>query len=70
MSTLAKLFAMADADEQSGMLNEAGKTLRRVCDNEHYADIQLCRIADGLNEDGKWLVRRVAEFLECDEGKR
>lgn len=63
-SILGKVFAICDYQEQAGLLNEAGRTLRRVCDSEFYADLQLCRIADELDEHGKWLVERLNKTLE------
>lgn len=70
MSTFAKLFALATDLEQAAMLNEAGRTLRRVSDNNAMLDIQLCRVADALDSDGKALVVRLAAFLASDEERR
>jgi hypothetical protein len=63
-STFAKLFALADYREQAELLNEAGRTLRRVCDNEYYAELQLCRVTDELDDHGRWLVGRLHKFID------
>jgi hypothetical protein len=64
VKTFAKLFALATHEEQAELLNEAGRTFRRVCDAEFYADLQLCRVADGLDADGRWLIERLRKFTE------
>lgn len=64
MNTIAKLFAIATAEEQAEWLNVAGRMLRRVCDAGIYCDLQLSRIADLLDQDGEWLVLRLASFTK------
>lgn len=61
---LGKVFALCSAEEQAGFLNEVGRTLKRVCDSEFYAEMQLCRIVDELDEHGKWLLTKLAGVLE------
>lgn len=61
---LGQVFALADYREQALFLNVAGKTLKRVCESSAYVDIQLCRLADELDEHGRDLVRRLASMLD------
>jgi len=49
---LGQVFALADYREQALFLNTAGKTLRRTCESAAYVEIQLCRIADELDDHG------------------
>lgn len=68
---LGKVFALCTDEEQAEFLNEAGRTLRRVTarltsEFEGYG-MQLCRIVDHLDDDGRRLVRELAGFVESDE---
>lgn len=62
--TLGMVFAMATADEQSGMLNAAGTMMKKAFGGDMYVDIQCCRIAEGLNMDGKEMIRKIMMFIE------
>jgi hypothetical protein len=67
MSTIGKLFAFATEIEQAEFLNEAGRTFRRVCDSNSFAEMQLCRVADLLDDDGRRVVTTLAGFIESDK---
>jgi hypothetical protein len=68
-STFAKLFALAESTEQAEFLNEAGRTLGRVC-TDGDMDIQLCRIVDSLDQNGRKLLKRLVEFIDYDAERK
>lgn len=71
MSTFGKLLGLADATEQAELLNEAGRTLRRMAQVEDaHADMQFCRIVDKLDADGRWWCERLASLIESDKEPR
>jgi hypothetical protein len=61
---LGKVFALCTDEEQAQFINEAGKALRRVCTLADGAgeDMQLMRIADRLDMNGKRFIKRLAEL--------
>lgn len=63
---LGKVFALSDAEEQAGFLNSAGRNLRRAC-VDGIEDMQLFRIVDHLDGNGRDLIKRLAATIECDE---
>lgn len=56
-------FACAESQDQAHFLNESARALKQGCKLGNL-DLQMCRIADSLNSDGKWLVKTLAEFVE------
>ena len=66
-SILAQVFALSSDEAQAAFLNTVGCTARRTWRD---FDLQLCRVADRLNRDGKEFVKRLAEFVVSDEGGR
>jgi hypothetical protein len=66
-SMLGMLFAFAEATEQAEFLNAVGRNARRTWTPGAMGyDMQLCRIADALDSDGKTFVRRLGEFVVSD----
>lgn len=64
---LGRVFALADAEEQAAFLNVAGRTLRTVCRvHDGREDMQIMRIVDRLDPDGKRFVRELAEWIRHD----
>lgn len=66
---LGQVFALADYRDQANFLNVVGKTINRTCESGAYRDIQLCRIADELDDHGRKLIQTLASFLDRDGGK-
>ena len=70
---LGYIFALASADEQAEMLNEAGRAARRTWQQAFAADASLdsqcLAIVDKLDTDGKALIGRLASFIASDEGR-
>lgn len=64
--TFARLFALADAEEQARVLNRAGLMWNQVMENVH-GDIQASRIAEKLDVNGRELIRKIAGFIEVQE---
>ncbi len=56
-------FAFAESKEQAHFLNTIARSLKQGCRNG-ILDMQLCRIADHINEDGRWLIFEIQKFLE------
>jgi hypothetical protein len=67
---VGRVFALCDAQEQADFLNEAGRTLRRVCGGDSKVDMQLCMLVDHLDHNGKALVKGLAAFIAIDEEGR
>jgi hypothetical protein len=63
---LGKVFALCDADEQAAFLNEAGRALSVVCVDDDKADMQLLRIGDRLDDNGRWFIRQLATFVRTE----
>lgn len=62
---LARVMALATADEQAEFFNEMGRALSLVCTLEDGAEfLQLARISDKLDERGKRLIKRLSECFE------
>jgi hypothetical protein len=67
-SMLGKVFALSDAEEQAEFLNVAARTLKAVCRvHDGYEDMQMCRIAEYLDGDGRRFIKDLAEFVKVDE---
>jgi len=64
-SIMAQVFALSNDEVQAEFLNTIDCTARRTW--KDY-DLQLCRIADKLNHDGREMVKRLADFVISDEG--
>ena len=67
--TFARLFALADADEQARVLNKAGLMWNQVMESVH-GDIQASRIAEKLDSNGRELIRKIAGFIEVQEATK
>ena len=64
---LGKVFAFCGDEEQAQFLNEAGRNLRRTCGDVGHLDMQCCMIVDHLDGNGRELIKRLADFIRCDE---
>jgi hypothetical protein len=65
---LATVFALSSSYEQAMFLNVVGKQLRRcTCSASGNFDMQCCYIVDCLDDDGKHLIKKLAEFINSDE---
>ena len=67
--TFARLFALADADEQARVLNKAGLMWNQIMENVH-GDIQASRIAEKLDSHGRELIKKIAGFIEVQEATK
>ncbi len=63
---LGRVFALSSDEEQAAFLNEVGRVMRTfdsATDGSGYA-MQLCRISDHLDSNGRKFIKRLSEFLE------
>ena len=65
ITELAKAVAHGDDGTQSLLLNVFGKELAVSCRGKD--EMQICYISDKLNNDGKKLIKELAEFIELRE---
>ena len=62
---LARLVALANDEEQAAFLNEMGRSLRLLCHIDDGSEfMQLARISDHLDDNGKRLIRKLSECFE------
>ncbi len=68
-SILGQVFAMCTDEEQAAFLNSAGREARRMWRDTELCgyDMQVSRIVDHLDGDGRELVRRLADCIRSDE---
>lgn len=59
---LGRAFASLSAEQQAEVLNAAGHYARRTFDSEWNVEMQGCRIAQALTDDGWFLLRKIAMF--------
>lgn len=56
-------FAFAESKEQAHFINTCARSLKQGCKLGNL-DMQLCRIADNLDENGKWFLSALSEFVQ------
>lgn len=63
---MGRAFAEADAVEQAAFMNAAGFRLQVVCESKQRFETQCSRLAQEMNEDGKFFVVALAQFAEIE----
>lgn len=62
---LSRVFALCTDEEQAAFLNEAGRALRIACRTVTAGEeMQLFRIADHLDSDGKRFIQKLWENIQ------
>lgn len=62
---LGKVFALCTDEEQALFLNEAGLRFHLACRSVVAGEeMQLWRISEKLNDNGRRFIKRLAEMLE------
>jgi len=59
LKDIAKTWAMSDDREQAKIFNELGRAMKAA---SYDTNMQLCYMADDLDENGHWLVQEIGEF--------
>jgi len=59
----------SDASSQAYFINEFSRGLKSACSNESRTEMQLCYIKDELDENGKFLIKELYEFIKLEEDK-
>ena len=64
---MAKEFMANDSVYQAQTLNEIGDTFKRWTKNEEKTatHIQLLEIAEELDDDGRWFIKTLCDYMEC-----
>lgn len=60
---MAGAFARLLNDRQAQFFNDVG-AIAKLWDSYNYGEPQWCMMAQGLNADGKALLRSMAQFLD------
>lgn len=65
---LGRAFAHADSEHQAELLNAAGRDARRSWGDRF--ETQCCAIVDALDEDGRALIEKLADYVRSDREAR